>query len=50
MPLLDLANELLHCISENLELERDINAIAQTNRRLYRLLNNYLYRYNVTTI
>lgn len=47
MPLLDLANELLHRISENLELERDINAFAQANRRLYRLLNGYLYRYNV---
>ncbi|KAF2475855.1 ankyrin, partial [Lindgomyces ingoldianus] len=47
MPLLDLANELLCCISENLELERDINAFVQANRHLYRLLNTYLYRYNV---
>ncbi|KAF2174966.1 hypothetical protein K469DRAFT_612531 [Zopfia rhizophila CBS 207.26] len=47
MPLLHLANELLYCISENLELERDINAFAQANRRLYRLLNAYLYRYNI---
>jgi ankyrin repeat protein len=47
MPLLDLANELLYCISETLELERDINAFAQANRRLYRLLNSYLYRYNI---
>src|SRR3954451_16514314 len=47
MPLLRLANEVLCCISENLELERDINAFTQANRRLYRLLNNYLYRYNI---
>src|SRR3954470_6742382 len=47
MPLLNLANELLHYISENLESERDINAFAQANRRLYHLLNSYLYRYNV---
>jgi ankyrin repeat protein len=47
MPLLNLANELLHCISENQESERDINAFAQANRRLYRLLNNYLYCHNI---
>ncbi|KAF2707532.1 ankyrin, partial [Pleomassaria siparia CBS 279.74] len=42
-----LANELICCISEELELERDINAFSQVNRRLYRLLNTYLYRRNV---
>jgi ankyrin repeat protein len=47
MPLLDLPNELLRNISENLESERDINAIAQANCRLYHLLDSYLYRYNV---
>jgi ankyrin repeat protein len=47
MPLLDLANELLCCISENLELEKDINAFAQANHRLYRLVNNYLYRHHI---
>ena len=47
MPLLDLPNELLRNISENLESERDINAIAQANRRLYCLLDSYLYRYNI---
>src|SRR5690242_15610055 len=47
MSLLDLANELLQCISENLESEREINAFAQANRRLYGLLNSYVYRYNV---
>jgi ankyrin repeat protein len=47
MSLLDLSNELLLSISELLESERNINAFAQTNRRLYSLLNSYLYRYNV---
>ncbi|KAB2100072.1 hypothetical protein AG0111_0g11816 [Alternaria gaisen] len=47
MPLLDLPNELLRNVSEYLESERDINAIAQANRHLYRLLDSYLYRYNV---
>ena len=47
MPLLDISNELLLCISENLESERDINAFTRTNRRLYYLLNGYLYRHNI---
>ena len=47
MPLLDLLNELLRDISEHLESERYINAVAQANHRLYRLLDSYLYRYNV---
>ena len=47
MPLLDLPNELLRGITEYLESERYINAIAQANRRLYRILDSYLYRYNV---
>jgi hypothetical protein len=47
MPLLDLPNELLLKISENLESKRDINAIAQANRRLYCLLDSSLYRYNI---
>ena len=34
-------------ISENLESERYINAIAQVNCRLYCLLDSYLYRYNI---
>jgi hypothetical protein len=40
MPLLHLPNELLRDISENLESEKDINAIAQANRRLYCLLDS----------
>ena len=47
MGLLDLPNELLQDISDSLKLERDINAFTRTNRRLYNLLNQYLYRYNV---
>ena len=47
MPLLDLPNELVRNISEYLESERYINAIAQANCRLSHLLDSYLYRYNV---
>jgi hypothetical protein len=47
MLLLNLLNELLQNVSEYLESERDINAIAQANRRLYYLLDSYLYRYNI---
>ncbi|PWO22159.1 Arp, Ankyrin repeat protein, partial [Pyrenophora tritici-repentis] len=47
MPLLDLPNELLQNISEYLESDRDINAIAQADGRLYCLLDRYLYRYNI---
>jgi ankyrin repeat protein len=47
MTLLDLANELLLSIAGNLTRESDINALAQTNRRLYSLLNLVLYRYAV---
>src|SRR4051794_30119296 len=48
MPLLvDLPNELLLSITEQLKLERDINAFSQTNCRVYNLLNPYLYRYTV---
>jgi ankyrin repeat protein len=47
MPLLDLPNELLVCFSEQLESEKDLNAFARANGRLYCLLNTYLYRRNV---
>jgi hypothetical protein len=47
MALLDLPNELLQYISENLKLERDINAFTRTNRRLYNLLSLYLYQHNI---
>jgi hypothetical protein len=45
--LLALANELLLSIADSLDSERSINAIARTNRRLYLLLNDYLYKHNV---
>lgn len=47
MTLLDLANELLLSVAGNLIRESDINALAQTNRRLYSLLNLVLYRHAI---
>src|SRR5438034_10145144 len=47
MPLLYLPNELLLCIAQNLELKRDTNALARTNRRLHNVLNDYLYCHGV---
>lgn len=44
--LVDLPSELLLSIADNLESERDINALAPANRRLYEVLNAYLYRHN----
>ena len=41
-----LASELFLIIVKLLETERDINSLFQTNRRLYALLNPYLYRSN----
>ncbi|KAH6869794.1 hypothetical protein B0T10DRAFT_501186 [Thelonectria olida] len=43
----DLANELLQSLANCLELERDINALARTNRRLYCLLDPPLYRHKI---
>jgi ankyrin repeat protein len=45
--LLCLGNDVLLLIADCLETERSINALVRTNRRLYLLLNSYLYRYNV---
>ena len=47
MSLLDLPNELLGCISDNLESQSDLNSLAQANHRLHRLNNRELYRRNV---
>ena len=47
MHLLNWPNELLQIAAENLQTQKDINAFTQTNRRLYNLLNDYLYRHNV---
>jgi ankyrin repeat protein len=41
------SNELLLAIAEQLPSERDLNAFARTNCRLYDLLNNDLYRHNI---
>ncbi|PHH92703.1 hypothetical protein CDD83_5940 [Cordyceps sp. RAO-2017] len=46
MSLLPLANELLVAIAQRLDSEKDINALARTNRRLYQLLIAHLYRHN----
>ncbi|OJJ48448.1 hypothetical protein ASPZODRAFT_24079 [Penicilliopsis zonata CBS 506.65] len=43
--LLDLPNELLHAIAAQLA-EADLNALHQTNRRLFRLLDAYRDRFN----
>ncbi|KAF1997664.1 ankyrin, partial [Amniculicola lignicola CBS 123094] len=45
--LLDFPDELLLCIADYLETERDVNALSQVNRRLCSLLDTYLYCHNV---
>ncbi|KAJ5100890.1 hypothetical protein N7456_006942 [Penicillium angulare] len=47
MPFFDLPSELILMVAESLEAEREINALVQTNRYLYTLLNWYLYRFNI---
>lgn len=47
MPLLNFANDLLYCIADNIESNRDLNAFARCNRRLYHLLNSSLYRHAI---
>jgi len=47
MTLLSLTDELLLSVADNLTRESDINALAQTSRRLYSVLNLVLYRYAV---
>jgi ankyrin repeat protein len=47
--LLDLLSELFLVLVTFLERERDVNSICQTNKRLYALLNPYLYRRNSRT-
>ncbi|KAJ5086960.1 hypothetical protein NUU61_008267 [Penicillium alfredii] len=46
MPLLALPNELLLHIAQNLSVQEDISVLCQANRRLYDLLQDYLYWYN----
>ncbi|PON28909.1 hypothetical protein TGAM01_v202017 [Trichoderma gamsii] len=45
--MLRLPNELLLAIASQLESERDINALAQTNRRFLSTLDPFLYRRNI---
>jgi ankyrin repeat protein len=42
-----LPNELLPAIAAQLESERDINTLAQTNRRFFSCLDQFLYRRNI---
>jgi ankyrin repeat protein len=43
---LRLPDDILLLLADNLERE-DINALAQTSRRLHQPLNQYLYQYNI---
>jgi ankyrin repeat protein len=47
MPLLQLPDELLLLIAQYLTSEKDISALALTNRFLYNFLNIHLYRFHV---
>ncbi|KAL4908831.1 ankyrin repeat-containing domain protein [Aspergillus multicolor] len=47
LSLLSLPPELLN-IAESLEAQKDINAFARTNKQLYALANDVLYRDNIT--
>lgn len=47
MSMLRLSNELLLSICDFLEYYWDTNSFAQTNRRLYILLNHHLYQQNI---
>lgn len=43
--LTDLPTEILLVISQNLEFEADLNALAQVNRAFYPIFNDLLYRH-----
>lgn len=45
MGLLDLPNELLLSIAQYLKYHWNISALSQANRRLYLLLDNYVYQF-----
>lgn len=47
MPDLSLPTEIILLIAQNLDDERDLNALARTNRRNYDLLDPVLYRHDV---
>ncbi|KAH1365694.1 hypothetical protein KXW30_000568 [Aspergillus fumigatus] len=47
MSILRLSDDLLFLLADHLSRERDINALAQSSRRLYHPLNRFLYQYNI---
>lgn len=47
MPFSNLPDDVLLTIAEQIKYDPDINALCQTSRRLYCLLNTFLYRHNV---
>ena len=49
MALLGLPNELLLAVADVIDEPSSLNALARTNRRLYRLLNSTLYSHDART-
>ncbi|PYH95687.1 ankyrin [Aspergillus ellipticus CBS 707.79] len=49
MSLRQLPTELVHLVMENVTCQRDLNALAQTNRFFYRWLNPRLYKGAIRT-
>lgn len=47
MDILSFSNEILLCIAGAVEFTWDINSFALVNRRLYQLINPYMYRQDV---
>lgn len=47
MSLSDLPNELILEVVLYFDFEEDINSLARTTKRLYSVLNSYLYRHNI---
>ncbi|KAJ5364493.1 uncharacterized protein N7496_010206 [Penicillium cataractarum] len=47
MPFLAVPNEIVLLIAEELQSQADLSALAQVDRRSYRLLRDVLYQYNL---
>jgi hypothetical protein len=47
MTILTLSNEIILLIWQQLQSQKDLNALVQVNRRFYFLLKHLLYRYNL---
>lgn len=47
MGLLALPNEILFLIAESLSYSWDVSVFPQINKRLYSLLNAYVYQHNI---